>query len=124
MLSPLNVGVAPTTEPEGDATVTLWESEDMFVKSMDTVPALAVSDVVSYFNWPAELAARLRAPAGAEEVVDVDCAVVAGVVAAGVVAAGVDAEELVLLDFPQPASASIPPASASSGTIEMRQGLA
>jgi hypothetical protein len=96
----------------------------MFVKSTDTVPALAVSDVVSYFNWPAELAAMLRAPAGVEEVVDVDCAVLAGVVAGGVVAAGVDAEELVLLELPQPASASIPPASASSGTIEIRLCLA
>jgi hypothetical protein len=40
------------------------------------------------------------------------------------VVAGVDAEEPVLLELPQPASASIPPASASSGTIEVRQGLA
>jgi hypothetical protein len=42
-------------------------------------------------------------------------------VAAGV---GVDAEELVPFEPPQPASASAPAASASSGTVDMRQGLA
>lgn len=118
LLPPWKVGVAPTTEPEEDSTVTLWESGELLVKAIATFPAFALSEVVSYFNWPSELVARRRAPAGAEDVVGVDCAVVADVVA------GVDAEEPVLLELPQPASASIPPASASSGTIEVRQGLA
>ncbi len=45
---PLNVGVAPTFWPEEDSIVTLCSSGDMFVKSIDTFPELAVSDFLLY----------------------------------------------------------------------------
>jgi hypothetical protein len=50
LLAPWKVGVAPTTAPDEEATVTLWLREAMFVKSIETLPALAVSEVVSYFS--------------------------------------------------------------------------
>ena len=83
-----------------------------FVNAIETLPALAVSEVVLYFNWPSALAARLSdcpappvAAAGVEEAAELDVA-------------GVDAEELVVLDeLPQPASAITPAAKASVETL-------
>ena len=84
----------------------------MFVKEIDTEPALAVSVVLSNFNRPSELAARLRV-----------------LPAAG---AGAAAEELVVAEEelaelfdepPQPARASAP-ASRSIETVGTRRGLA
>src|SRR5580692_959152 len=92
----------------------------MFVKSIDTFPALALSEVVLYFSCPSEFAARLSvcpapsllAGAGVEEAAELD---VVGVSAA---LAGVDAEELVLFDEPpQPARASRPTASVSAESL-------
>ncbi len=93
----------------------------MFVKSIATFPAFARSEVLSYFNWPSGLAARLSAleeGAGATAVDSVVVAVVAGAVAAGV------AEELVPFEPPQPASARMAPARASSETIGTRRACA
>lgn len=111
---PWNVGVAPTTAPEEDATVTLCDSGAMFVKSIVTAPAFALNEVVLYFSCPSLFAARLRvcpAPvdaAGAEEVAAVD---VAGVAAVD----GVEADELVLFDeLPHPLNASSPIARVSA----------
>ena len=56
---PENVGVAPTLWPEDDSIVTLWPSEEELVKSIDTLPAFALSDFVLYSSWPSEFAARL-----------------------------------------------------------------
>ncbi len=55
----------------------------MFVKSIDTWPALAVSEVVVYFSWPSGLAARLSVCAALE--------LVEGAAGVVVVFAGVDA---------------------------------
>jgi hypothetical protein len=111
---PWNVGVAPTTAPEEDATVMLWPSGAMLVKAIETLPALAVSEVLSYFSWPSGLAARLStcpvlAGAGVEDFVVLDF-VVSGVVgvfdwAFGLAAAGrgagavdVDIDDVRVLD--------------------------
>jgi len=75
LVPPWKVAVAPTTAPEADATVRLCDRVAVFVKEIDTEPALAVSVVLSNFNRPSELAARLRvlpaagAGAAAEELV-------------------------------------------------------
>ena len=53
LLPPLNVGVAPSSLPPAVVTVTLCGSGALFVRSIETLPALgAVSDVVSYFSCP------------------------------------------------------------------------
>ena len=41
------MGVEPTTEPEADATVTLCSRDAVFVKSIVTLPPLAVSELAS-----------------------------------------------------------------------------
>lgn len=104
---PEKVGVAPTTLPEEVAIVKLCDSEDEFVYAIETAPALAVSEVVSNFNCPSALAARLSgeplAAAGVED-------------AAELVAD--DADELVVFDeLPQPASAITPDAIASAESL-------
>ncbi len=114
---PLNVGVAPTFSPEDDSIVTLCASGEAFVKSIATLPAVALSDFVLYSSWPSLFASRLRLlepPAGAAAV-DVE-AVLAVVVLAELVV-GVSAaleEELELDELPQPASASSAAGSANS----------
>jgi hypothetical protein len=114
---PENVGVAPTTAPVEDATVKLCGSEEAFVNATETLPALAVSEFVSNFNWPSALAAMLSAElpvagAGVEAAAELE---VVGAGAALVVAA---VEELVVLDeLPQPANASRPAARASAETL-------
>ena len=119
---PLNVGVAPTFSPDEDSTVTLCGSGALFVKSIDTLPAFALSDVVSYFSWPSGFASRLTldeppeadplAGAGVEAVVGVVVELVVGACAA------VLAEELELdEELPQPASAS---STAASAGIEIQ----
>jgi hypothetical protein len=142
---PANVGVAPTTAPEDDAMVTLCSSEAELVKAIETLPALAVSDVVSNFNWPSAFAARLSAvaaPAAAvlvagAGVVELDALFVGAGAGAGVeldalvagggvveldalVAAlvGEDAEELVVVEeLPQPASTSTPRSTINVETL-------
>jgi hypothetical protein len=100
----------------------------MFVNAIDTFPALALSELVLYFSWPSGFASILRAPDGAvvpavldgvavDSVLE-DVALVVGVLA------GVVADVLVLLDPPQPASASSPSASASDGTDRVRRVFA
>jgi hypothetical protein len=132
----LKVGVAPTTAPEADATVKLWPSGDIFVKSIDTLPALAVSEVLSNFSCPSGLVSRLnaRAPLAPAEL---DAGVGAGVglvlelaaelevVACAEPLDGADVEELVVLDeLPQPAIASTPRRRATLQTFEMELDLA
>jgi hypothetical protein len=76
----------------------------MFVKSIVTFPALALSEVVLYLSWPSVLADRLSvcpplappAGAGVEAVAELD---VVGV-AAGL--AGVEDEEELFEELPQP----------------------
>jgi hypothetical protein len=80
----------------------------MLVKSIDTLPAFAVSEVVSYFSSPCVLAARESAEdappavpelaAGVDAVVPPDSAAVLG---------GVEAV-VPLEELPQPASATAP----------------
>jgi hypothetical protein len=116
---PENSGVAPRTEPDADAMVRLCSSDEAFVNAIVTWPALAVSEVVSNFNWPSAFAARLIvcvaplvAGAGVEELAELDA------VGAGAALVAEDAEELVVLDeLPQPASAIRPAASASTETL-------
>jgi hypothetical protein len=118
-VAPLKVGVDPTTAPEEEATVTLCSIEAELVKEIDTLPALAVSEVVSNFSWPSGLVARLSAcpplPPPAAGVEDVAELVVAGVAGEFV---GLVVEELVLLaELPQPASASRPTVNVSTETF-------
>jgi hypothetical protein len=104
----------------------LCSRDAVFVKSIVTLPALAVSELASNFSWPSGLAASfsvgppaslLAAGAGVEELLDV-----AG--AAGALA-GADAEELVLLDEPpQPARASRPVARVSIETLGIERVFA
>jgi hypothetical protein len=106
---PWNVGVAPTTAPEEDATVMLWPSGAMLVKAIETFPAFAVSKVLLYFSWPSGLASRLSASpalgaplagAGVEDVAGLDFVGVAGRLA-GVEAGGfgAGAAAVAVLDF-------------------------
>src|ERR1700728_4716038 len=86
----------------------------MFVKSIDTLPALAVSEVSLNSSRPSKLSSRLSAPAGVGA-----AAVLAWV--EGVVR-GVDAAELVVLEPPpQPASTNAPSATVSSEAGRMRR---
>src|SRR5271165_3958026 len=99
--------------------VMLWLSGDMLVKPIETLPALAVSEELSYFSWPSALAARLSVPAPLGVAVPLDVLVV--LVAAGVLI-GVEAEEVVLLEeLPQPARASRPTASVSAESFGMKR---
>src|SRR5437763_1161840 len=93
---PWKVGVSLTTAPEEEATVTLCGSEEELVKSIATLPALAVSEDLSNFSSPLGSAASASfvspPPAGAALVE----------VVAGAAGAGVDSEEeLLLLELPQ-----------------------
>jgi hypothetical protein len=96
----------------------LCSTGDMFVKAIETVPALAVNDVVLNFRAAPGPAATLSAcPA---PVAPLAGAVVAEleVVGAGAALDGVEAEELVLLEeLPQPASTITP--SASTGIEDL-----
>ncbi len=95
------------------------------MKSIETLPAVALSEVLLYFNWPSALASRLRALlavplelAGvvAELVVAED--EVAGVVAEEVVGVAAVVEELVVLEeLPHPASASRPTATVTAESV-------
>jgi hypothetical protein len=108
------------TAPEADATVMLCPSEDMLVKAIETLPALAVSDVVLYFSWPSGFAATLNAcPALAAGAVEPD---VVGVAAALV---GAEDDELVLEEeLPQPARASRPTARVSIESLRIEPAVA
>jgi hypothetical protein len=112
---PWEVGVAPSEPPEGDSIVTLWASGAALVKTIDTVPAFPVSEVVVYFSCPAGLAARLSfsAPLALDVAgAGVELAVLGG--AEDVVGLELVLLELLLDEPPQPASAATPTASASS----------
>jgi hypothetical protein len=119
---PENVGVAPTFSPEDDSIVMLCGSDDMFVKSIDTLPAFALSDVVLYLSWPSGFASSftlLEPPdaAGAGAAVDVLAELeLLDDVSAGVLVLAAVEEELDE-ELPQPASASSAAASASTGMI-------
>jgi hypothetical protein len=120
------LSVAPSTAPEGDATVTLWFREAMLVKAIETLPAFAVSDVLSNFSWPSGLAARLSdcppapaAGAGVEDVAELD------VVGVAAVLGDEEAEELELLEeLPQPARASTPTTTVNIETVGMERDFA
>ena len=47
---PWKLGVAPTTAPEEDATVTLCSKGAVFVKLIATLPAFALSELVVYLS--------------------------------------------------------------------------
>ena len=114
-MPPWKVAVAPTTAPEGDATVRLCDSAAMFVKEIDTDPAVAVSVLWSNFNRPSGFADTLRVdPAGAAGAAAVDDRV----------AGGLAAEVLVeLLDEPPQPEAASAPASRSIDTQGARRVL-
>jgi hypothetical protein len=118
---PWKVGVAPSTEPDEDATVTLCASGAALVKLIVTAPAFAVSVLVLNESWPSGLAARLSVLAAL-----VPPVVAAGVeVVAGVVLAGVLAEELVLLEeLPHPARTGMTSASKGSEHLRRRRDFA
>lgn len=113
---PENVGVAPTVAPEEDSTVTLCGMAEEFVKLIETVPAFALSVLLSNFSWPCGSAARLKlelaplAGAGVEVAAELD---VVGVAAAG----GEDSVELLVDELPQPASASSPTINAGVSVL-------
>jgi hypothetical protein len=123
---PWKLSVAPSTAPEDDATVTLWFREAMLVKAMETLPAFAVSDVLSNFSWPSGLAARLSdcpappaAGAGVEDAAELD------VVGVAAVLGDEEAEEPELLEeLPQPARASTPTTTPSIDTVGMERDIA
>lgn len=114
---PLNVGVAPTFSPDEDSIVTLCGSEELFVKSTDTLPAFALSALVLYSSWPSGFASRLTfsdppAGVGVEEAAELVVGVAAELVVGA--SAAVLAEEELDEELPQPASASRAAASASA----------
>src|SRR5580693_6462082 len=113
---PWKVGVAPTILPAEDSIVMLCPSGDMFVKSIETLPALALSVVLLYLSWPSALASRLSAPLG-EVLDDVDVLAVLELVGVLGVVAGAVVEELVLEEPPQPASASTPTARVTAASV-------
>jgi hypothetical protein len=94
----------------------------MFVNAIETLPDVAVSAVLLYFNWPSGFASRLSAcPAPAEAVagdvlaaaVPVLVAVAAELVsacaeAAAVVAGALVVDDELLEELPQPARATSP----------------
>jgi hypothetical protein len=84
----------------------------MLVNVIDTLPAFVVKVLVLYFSWPSGSDERLRVcpaplPAAAEVEGAVDVAGAAGVV------------EEVLLEEPQPLTASRPASTASVETVVM-----
>jgi hypothetical protein len=59
LVAPWNVGVAPRIFPEEDSIVMLWLSGAMLVNAIETLPAVAVSEVLLYFSWPSGFVWRL-----------------------------------------------------------------
>jgi hypothetical protein len=110
LVAPENVGVAPITDPLVPCwMVMLWGSEDLLVKSIVTLPALAVSELLVNFSAPlgsAESLIELPAPpppvpaAGVELEVD---------------GAGAAADDVLLLVVPlEPPHAANPSARAAA----------
>jgi hypothetical protein len=97
----------------------------MFVKAIETLPALAVSEVVSNLSWPSGSAARLSvcpalaplAGAGVEDAAELDVVGVAAGLAGGVLADEL-LDELPLDELPQPAASNA--ASATLSAIARR----
>jgi hypothetical protein len=116
LLPPWNVGVAPTTEPFVPCwIVRLWPMDEEFVKSIVTLPALAVSELFVNFSAPLGSAAwEIVAPPPPppevlpEVVVELD-------------AGAADDDVLLLLDPPHAATprASTPALSAMTGNLDM-----
>jgi hypothetical protein len=93
----------------------------MLVKSIETAPALAESEVVSNLSCPSESAATLRLAPEPPGLAGVEVAAELDVVE---VAAGL-AEELELVEeLPQPARTSRPVASAGARIFEMERVVA
>jgi nitroreductase len=112
---PLNVGVAPTFSPEDDSIVTLCGSELELVKSIETLPAFALSDFVLYSSWPSGFASSFTLLLAPSEVVVVGAGVeVLAELVVGVSAAVLAEEEELDEELPQPASTSSAAGSASS----------
>jgi hypothetical protein len=88
----------PITPPDDDSMFTLWLRGAVFVMTIETIPALAVNEVVLYFSWPSGLVSRLRCVAPAAE------ALVEGEVEGEVVGA---VAGLLLEEPPHPASAAL-----------------
>ncbi len=119
---PWKVGLAPTTAPEDEAMVTLCASEAALAKAIETVPALALSEVVLYFSWPSGSAERLSVPPAPAVPVAGAGAGVEEVAGAGALV-DVEAEELVVLELPHPVSARRPAAIASIEAIGSERAL-
>jgi hypothetical protein len=122
---PLNVGVAPTFAPDDDSTVTLCISAAMFVKSIVTAPAFAVSALVLYSSLPSGFASRLTlldalVPllAGVEAVVDAVVDAVEAVVAGGLVVLAALLVEELEDELPQPASTAARSASVDTASTK------
>jgi hypothetical protein len=90
------------------------------VKSIETLPALAVSEVVLYLSWPSWLASRLKLlpPLAAAGLAAVEVLAELDSVVGVAALAGVDAEELVvLLELPHPTSTNSPAIRARIETV-------
>ncbi len=110
---PLNVGVAPTFSPEDDSIVTLCGSDEEFVKSIDTLPAFALSDFVLYSSWPSGFASSFTLLLPELSVAGAGVDVLAELVV-GASAAVLAEEEELDEELPQPASTNSAAGSASS----------
>jgi hypothetical protein len=114
---PLNVGVAPSTVPLEDASVKLWARGEELVKSIVTLPAFALSELVVNMSIPLGFAAieivLPREDTGAGAGVDETGA---GVLLAGGLLVLLEVV-LVLELLPHPATASAARAAAARRTL-------
>ena len=113
---PVIVGVAPTRCPDDDSIVTSCGTGALLVKSIVTLPAFALSDLVLKASWPSGFASSVSfsdplAGAGVEDVAELVVGAAAEVVVGA--CAAVLAEEELDEELPHPASASRAAASAS-----------
>ena len=110
---PWNVGVAPRIFPAEDSIVTLCPSGDMFVKSIETLPAFALNDVGVVASWPSRVGFERGIVLAelADDEARRRCRVVRWSSSRRVL--GVE-EAVVLDELPQPASASSPTATATA----------
>jgi hypothetical protein len=106
LLEPVIVGVAPSTAPLLDAIVTLCGTGELFVKSIVTEPAFAVSELVSYFSAPLGSAASLSVPPPAGADADEDEALLEDEDEGDELLALLALMLEELLELPQPASAT------------------
>src|SRR5436190_11130564 len=112
---PWKVGVSLTTDPEEEAIVTLCGSEEELLKSIETLPALALSEVLSNFSSPlgsAASASLVSPPPAGGALVEV---------VAGAAGAGVDSAVELFLELPQPAAASAAATASAASEVSRKE---